>query len=183
MHFLSAYPKMSLKVLDIHSTVDLFTAVANGLVDVAITYLEYREKGLICEPLLKIYRHVYASPDYIKKYGCPRTVAELVEHNCLVSTRNAPDSVWFFEGSSIKVSGSYQSNSPAHVVSAAEEGLGLIWSTESLVANEVKKGSLVKIELDHPACEMGLAIYYRPVYAGHPVKVFVEFVKAYLNRE
>jgi len=176
-------PKVTLNIIDMQSKVDLFTTVSSGVVDLVLTDIEYRETGLIREPLISFRRQVFASPSYIQRLGAPEKVQDLVEHNCLVNTRNSPDSIWSFDGKSIQVVGNYHTSSPSQTIAAAKAGLGLIWTSSSIIKEELERGELIPIKLDYAGIESHFLAYHRPVNVGHPIRVFVDYLKASLNSD
>ena len=77
--FLESYPDVKVKLLLTDDDLDLGMREA----DVAIRLREPEQPDLIRRRLLTIAYHLYASPAYLEKHGCPRSLAELEGHRLL----------------------------------------------------------------------------------------------------
>ena len=87
--FLELYPDIEASLLLLDGELDLAMREA----DVAIWMLPPKQEDLIHRHLLTIRFNVYASSDYIKRRGMPRTAEDLDDHNIIVygdSARFAP---------------------------------------------------------------------------------------------
>ena len=58
--------------------------------DVAIRFQPPSQNDLIRRKLFVVHNHVYASPDYVKKFGAPRTLGDLEHHRILTYGGTAP---------------------------------------------------------------------------------------------
>ncbi len=78
--------------------------------------------------------------------GRPRRPAELRGHNCLGYTLASSDG-WRFAGGTVAVEGSLRASNGDALVAAAAAGLGLIYQPTFLVADALRRGSLVALDL------------------------------------
>ena len=84
--FLDLYPGISLSLILEDSELDLGMREA----DVAIRLRAPTQPDLIQRKLFTVHFHVYAAPSYLKRFGKPRSAAELDEHRIIIFGENAP---------------------------------------------------------------------------------------------
>jgi len=121
---------------------------------------------------------VCGSPSYLATFGVPTRVQELSQHNCLgyvLSDLAGPDAWTFGPNNSIRVpiSGNLCANNGDALAAAAIAGQGLIYQPTLIVADALKAGSLVKIDLDQPSCDVGDIFVLYPPERRPPAKVRV----------
>jgi len=80
--FLRRYPHVSADLLFVDRIVNL---VEEGM-DVAVRIGHLADSTLIAVPVGKLRRGVFASPEYLKRHGTPRTLADLRAHSCVRHT-------------------------------------------------------------------------------------------------
>lgn len=171
--------------------------VALILDDVSIRYGEFSEKGLdlalritsvrnasyIEETITPLDWILCASPDYLARRGRPGTPAELTQHACLVHVNVLPtDHVWRFEGprgsQSIKVTGTFMSNSALSLRKAALAGLGIAFVPRYAVADDLAAGALAAVlPRFKTTARPLLAVYPRTTAVPPKVRLFVDFLK------
>lgn len=78
--FFDQYPEISVQVILTDDELDLAMREA----DVALRLRQPVQGDLIQRRLFTVHFHVYASPDYVKRHGQPRTVDELSDHRLLM---------------------------------------------------------------------------------------------------
>jgi DNA-binding transcriptional LysR family regulator len=146
----------------------------------AIRTLPLAESSLIARPLLALPRILVATPDYLARWGTPRTPAQLTAHNCLDPSGMAHAS-WEFlsagERTIIQVSGSPRANSSAVVREATLKGLGIAMLREYLVRERLKDGSLARIL---EGCEIEerklYVVYQRDRYQPMRMRIFIKYL-------
>ena len=77
--FIERYPGIQVSLLISDSDLDLTLREA----DVAIRITEPTQPDLVRRHLMQIHTHVYASPDYLKFNGIPKTPEELTQHRII----------------------------------------------------------------------------------------------------
>lgn len=89
---------------------------------------------------------VCASPAYLAEHGTPKSPQDLAKHNCIVHKRLASERIWRFTGRrSVKVSGSFATNSDVIVHKAALSGTGIAQLPTYFVAEDLRAGRLVQM--------------------------------------
>lgn len=78
--FMETYPGIEMSMLLDDGEVDLAMREA----DVAIRFNAPRQPDLIQRHLIALHYNVYAAPEYLKKYGLPKTPADLDNHRLIV---------------------------------------------------------------------------------------------------
>ena len=126
---------------------------------------------------------VCASPSYLEARGAPLTVADLAAHNCLGYTLSQQTSVdrWVFGERaevSVRVSGNLRANNGDALRAAAIAGQGLIYQPTFIVADDLRAGTLVVLELDQPTVELGgiYAVYLPDRHPPAKVRAFIDFI-------
>jgi DNA-binding transcriptional LysR family regulator len=84
--FLDLYPGIHLELILDDSELD----VAMRQADVAIRLRPPTQPDLIQRRLFTLHFHVYASPDYLKRFGEPKTTEEIDDHRLVIFGENAP---------------------------------------------------------------------------------------------
>ena len=111
---------------------------------------------------------VCAAPAYLDRRGIPRSVHELIQHNCLSytlsTTQNQKHWVFGHKGEiQVPVQGDILANNGDALVAAALTGHGIIYQPHFIVCNALKRGDLVTLELDKPVMPLGgIHVLYPP---------------------
>jgi DNA-binding transcriptional LysR family regulator len=177
--FIAEHPNLAITLHLSERLVDL----KNERFDLAIRIADLKSADLIAAKLARNHRVVCAAPAYFKRAGRPRTLADLAQHNCLVtSTEDGVADAWSFheKGRPItaKVAGSLQCNDGEVLTRWAIAGEGIAWRSAWEVSEEVKRGRLVTVLDEH-------AFPGNNIYAVYPerrllpakVKFFIEFLR------
>jgi DNA-binding transcriptional LysR family regulator len=158
--------------------------------DVAIRIGQIEDETLIARKLARCRLLVAASPAYLAERGTPRTISELVSHNCLGYTlSNALGAKrWQFDtdgSTSTPVGGSLHANNGDALLAAALAGHGLIYQPTFLIGDDIRAGRLVSLTLDHPPMELPgvFAIYASNRRPPAKVRAFIDFLVTRLGPE
>lgn len=84
--FIERFPEVQLELLLSNSDLDLATRDA----DVAIRLHVPDQGDLIQRRLFTVHFHIYASPEYLRSHGTPRTLEELKSHNIITYGQTPP---------------------------------------------------------------------------------------------
>lgn len=91
---------------------------------------------------------VCASPNYLSRYGTPKTPKDLVHHNCLVGSQSG----WYFDNGkkrqTVKVSGNFRSTNGRALLNAALAGSGLCKLPGEYVLEPIRNKDLVWVLSD-----------------------------------
>ena len=133
--------------IDLQLSEDVVDIVGRGI-DVAIRIAPLKDSTLIARKIADSPRVICASPDYLKVNGMPTSVEDLKKYHCL---RLSSVPQWIFErGGDVfraRVEGRFISDNVEGVRELCAQGLGLAQLTRWDVMKEIRKGTLVEIEL------------------------------------
>ena len=173
------FPKIKLELEDVSSFDDIF----DGRVDINIGNININDSRLIKALLIKLERGIYASPHYVEEHGKPKTVKDLMQHNCLVNRHFSSKNEWIFEKSNpIPVKCNLASRNQVNLIDATLLGVGICWSNKTVMKPSVDSGKLIEITLDKKIESGELHIYHLPSYRGALVQVASEFIQNYFKK-
>lgn len=141
-------------------------------------------------------RIVVASPAYLKKFGEPRTPAELARHNCIgIRQGDEAYGLWRFttesgkgkarksSTESVKIRGNLTTNDGGVAVSWALAGHGILLRAQWDVDRYLQSGQLVQLLGQYSCPDADIyAIYPQHLRTSPRVKALVEFVAAAFER-
>ena len=136
--FTALHPEVTIELDTRMQQIDI---VAEGY-DLAVRMGALAGNTLVARKVLPRRIIVCGSPAYLAQHGRPKKPEELRQHNCLT----LPDMDWRFAYPdairTIKVRGSWVSDSGRALVAAAVRGIGLVRFTEYYMHNELASGEL-----------------------------------------
>ncbi len=161
--FLARHPHVEVDVRVEDRFVDIVT---EGL-DAGIRFSDAIERDMVQVRLSGPARFiVVGAPAYLARKGTPEKPEDLLEHDC-IGIRSATTGgryVWELERGKktwrVPVQGPVVTNDVGLMRSLAEEGLGLLYTFESQVAAELKRGSLRVVLEPYAALVPGIYLYY-----------------------
>lgn len=179
--FLAAYPDIRLEVVSDDGLVDI---VSEGF-DAGIRPGRRLAQAMIAVPVGTRRRFaVVASPDYFARYGKPQSPQDLHAHACI--ERRYPDGgryAWEFargdEAMEVDVSGPLVLDDSTLMAAAALDGVGIAFVYESLVADDVSHGGLVRVLEDWcPRLPHFFLYYPGRRQPPAPLRAFIDMVRA-----
>ena len=177
--FLEQYSQLQVRL---SLTDDVIDIVQDGI-DVAIRVGELADTSLVSTKLVSNRRIICAAPNYIQRYGIPKTPEDLAQHNCLIlNAQKTTLNQWRFKDQSeireISVRGNLEVNSGAALYQSVLAGLGIGRISAPLAFNDLKSGRLVRLLIDYENNNDGgiYAIFPHHRYLLLKVKVFVDFL-------
>jgi DNA-binding transcriptional LysR family regulator len=176
--FLNKYPKIDIQIVAANRYYDLLD---NGI-DVAFRTRDYGTDSNITVRRLAQARYVLAaSAEYIKRYGSPSSVEDLVNHRLLIySYAESPFELKFNRGNearSIKVKSLLEANDGQVLRVAALDGLGMAIQPNYVIYDDVVAGRLIPLLCDWhlPTLPINIA-YQRRKYMPSKTRAFVDFI-------
>ncbi len=173
--FLQKYPTMQLDTTDENSPIDLL----NGVADLVVTEIDIKDNQFVKEHLYTMRRNIYAAPKYIKKFGVPKTISDLKQHNCLIAKRISPHNEWILsKNKKAYVTGNYASTSGFNILYAALNGVGLMWCSDIMIQEEIRRGEVIKVELeDEQPVAIQIYMYHRHVSYDSNIRLMADYLK------
>lgn len=140
--FFERYPEVELDIEFSDKPVDLIKTGA----DLEVRTGELADSGLMRRVLMRGPITVAASPQYVARYGRPKTPEDLIHHECIIGWRGT---TWPFERDGepfpVQVSGRLRTLSGDSYREAAVCGLGIAYSTWWLFRKDIMGGNLVPL--------------------------------------
>jgi DNA-binding transcriptional LysR family regulator len=171
--FLDGYPEIKVDLTMADHFVDL---VEEGI-DLAIRIGNFNDSNLISQPIGSTRLVTIGAKTYLKKWGEPRVPADLMQHNCIVYTRQATGNEWQFRNTVVTVGGNLQVNNSMALREAVLAGIGIGTSPMWAFNDGIRERSLkVILEKYEPAPLPIQAIYRRGRFQSAKVKCFIAFL-------
>ena len=178
--FQDQYPNILLDIYATDEKIDVFTEV-----DAAVSFQPYCHKDIVDYQILSYQLKIYASEQYLKKYGTPKSLDDLKNHKLIVygeKTRApTPQVNWLAKNKH----GLYihqpvvKLNSAQGIIEAVKKGVGLA-TLASYIAKDDPELIEIKIPTAFPPVEIYFS-YHRSLAGSARVKVFREFITQELN--
>jgi DNA-binding transcriptional LysR family regulator len=181
--FLQKYPQLNIEI----ELTDVFSKVKIEDYDVILTAAHFFDTSYSATNISIDEARVIASPEFLAKYGTPKTPEELVNFNCLLPSSHLVPNQWvFFKGKDeikVQVSGNVKINNPLAVRILTLEGIGISCLQLDTIYEDLKKGDLVTIFDDYKITPRAFkAIYPEKNYLPLKVKVFIDFLTEELEK-
>ncbi len=181
--FLAAYPRVRLDFILSDAKADLIAEQ----IDVAFRGGALRDSGFVGRQILDP-RSVgmVASPAYIAAHGSPRTLQDLVDHDCVIFAQPGGHATWRLVGpqgeEEVQVSGRFSGNTAQALRRAAVAGLGIALLPPVMARLDVQAGVLVPVLEQYQPKGYGLNVLY-PSRRQLPLAVsaFIDLVIEKLN--
>jgi len=182
--FLNLYPDIK---LDIQCNDNIQDMVENRL-DLVIRVGHAADSSYIAIPFAKVKMVLCASPGYLQKYGQPKTLADLNNHNMIIFDKF--DKFIFSNDNSqqqISLTGSLVMNSVASIISAVCQDIGLSLLPDLLIQKKLVHGELIevmpeyKVEIKGLAVDQAFAMYSSRKQMPAKVRAFLDFYKDKFN--
>ena len=176
--FLRQYPDIRLHLSEIHQPLDM---IREGF-DCILRAGELSDSPLIKRRLATLDRGTFASPDYLSRYGTPRTPDDLEGHERVGLL--SPDTGEITPLSFCAAGKVRQVTLPSMVtvtgaetnVASACLGLGLIQAPRYRVTSELANGTLVEVLADFPPTPLPVHVLYSHTRQLSPrLRVFIDW--------
>ncbi len=190
----TVYPWLS-EFIDLYPELELQLDIDKGVIDIEANhhdiywgvgaYLGEMKQGLRSRLLIESQYGIYASPDYLKKHGIPKTIEDLKTHQVIGYLHNQPSNILLTNKSE-----QGQPNEMGYVILEAKvkavsglidlavAGLGLInlAADELALVQAVAEKKLVPVMENHWWNNAAVYLYYHQVkYQQAKVRSFIDF--------
>ncbi len=179
--FVERYPKVEVEVQVENRFVNI---VAEGL-DAGMRLSEAIERDMVQVRLTDPGRFVVAAaPSYLARRGTPEKPQDLLQHDCLC-IRASPSGAryaWELERGRktwrVPVQGTVTTNDPELMRLLAVAGVGLLYTFEPLIADDLARGSLRLVLDEYAAAVPGFFLYFPSRAQVSPAfRTFVDFAR------
>lgn len=181
--FLDAFPLVRLELIGGETVVDLIEERA----DLAIRMGPLADSTLNARRLGSSQLRLLASPDYLRRLGCPSQAQDLAQHRLLGFTEPASLNLWplQLEGAGgMPIQPAVASSSGETVRHLALAGAGIACLADFLARDDVAAGRLVPVlaEATLPWSQPVWAVFYKQGALAPRVAALVQFLAEHLGR-
>ncbi|MEH6566315.1 MAG: LysR substrate-binding domain-containing protein [Halopseudomonas sp.] len=172
--FMRRYPAIQVEVELTTRTVD---PVEEG-VDIVVHLGRPQDSSLVARPLMSSPRQLYASPEYVAKYGMPKLAEELSQHRCIHALVDGSRKWHFVQPHlSVPINPVLVVNNITFAREAALASAGIINVPAFIAEPYVADGTLVRVleGVTLPSSEL-YALYPSRRFQAMKVKAFIDFV-------
>ena len=180
--FYARHPRLRIHLQLDDAFVDL---VAAGI-DVTFRVGELEDSRLIARRIGTAHRVTLAAPSYLARHGEPERPDDLRHHNCIVYTGRVALDTWHYTDEagreqSVRVAGSFESNSSEAIRQATCEGLGISCAPLWIYGDDLRAGRVQAILTRYRAPPMPLNVVFQPTRRPSlKVQMFVDhFAEAF----
>lgn len=182
--FLHRFPDIKIHLLMDDKVVDL---VEDGL-DMVLRIGALSDSNLVARKLSACRSVLCASPKYFKKYGKPKTLNDLKQHNCLYYSYFRSGMEWAFNGPNglerIKPEGNIQVNNSKVLKQLMLDDIGICQMPLFIVEQELASGALVTTLEQYRLPEHGIyAVYPQREFMPAKLKVFLNYLEQKLSQK
>jgi len=152
--------------------------------DLAIRFGALADSSLIAGPLAPNSYVICGAPGYLDRRGRPKSVDDLLSHDCIVYGAPLLDHWTFVDGTAVRVKGALTSNDGELAHIWALEGAGLTLKSIWDVCDDVAAGRLEVVlpQMRIPASPLH-AVYPHSRLAAAKVRICVDFLAAKLKQQ
>ena len=183
--FRERHPRVELEVVSEERFVDI---VAEGY-DAGVRLSEAIERDMVQVRLTGAFRFVVvAAPSYLARHGVPQRPEDLLRHECMTFRSNTTGTLYAWElergrrSWRIPVRGGVISSDSQSSVALAEQGLGLAYALEPVVAAQLAAGRLTRVLEAYAPTVPGFFLYYPSRAQSSPaLRLFVDVAKQQLR--
>ncbi len=176
--FMDANPDVQVSLELSDRDVDL---EAEGI-DVAICFAEQRKKpDIVSRRIMESHRILCASPGYLERWGVPKRLADLAQHNCLRISGSNERNEWIgedeAESAGFEANGNFEGGSADVVYRAALVGLGIARLPCYLVSEKLQSGDLIRVLPGYSQRSAEIAVLFADKRNLAPrIRAFVDFL-------
>lgn len=180
--FRERYPEITLSLVSSETFINLI----ERKVDVAIRVGKLTDSSLRARPIFTSYRKLIASPDYLARYGVPKTAEDLKNHTCLGFTEPVSLNTWPVaaqDGQLYEIDCDISSNSGETLKHLCLNGNGIASLSDFMIAKELESGELVEVLASKrlPVETPFSAVYYSDRAVSTRIRAFIDFISEYLS--
>jgi DNA-binding transcriptional LysR family regulator len=171
--FYALYPEVNVEV----TFGNRYNDIVEEGINLAVVVGQLRDSRFASRTLTRSYMLCAATPAYLREHGTPRTIDDLLSHNCLVS-RSA---LWQFKESGRMVELPVKGNLVVREGDALREatllGLGIARSNWWLFRQDIAAGTLLEVLKPHRVPGRSISVIYAPTkFLPKKIRVMIDFL-------
>ena len=159
----------------------------DGSFDISLLVTNKLDPGVVARKIAETELCTYASPGYLAEKGCPKTIDDLTQHQCLHYVDTPHGEYWLFNVDDglkkIKTDWVLASNNGRALCQAAALGMGIVQAPRLSVVSYLQSGELVEILQEYRRPELAVyATYLQRRFYPAKLTAFIDFLLAYFER-
>ncbi|WP_026736253.1 LysR family transcriptional regulator [Fischerella sp. PCC 9605] len=183
--FAVQYPELNLEIFLNDRRTDLIDKSIDAVVRVGI----HPDSNLVMQRIATARQVVCASPDYLKRYGTPKTPEDLRQHHLInhINPQTGRIREWTFQRNgkplAFSLTGQFSIDHAEATTEAAIAGAGILQLYNFVVGVAIAQGLLVPVLEDYAQPGVPIAIVYpEKRYVSAKIRVFVEFMTELMRK-
>lgn len=166
--------------LDLHLNNEQVDLIQGGF-DLALRVSSTPSLSLIVKPLASIEFSLVASPDYLRRYGLPRTPEEVNLHSAVLPNYTDMSHVTIYDKNAqpfvLSLSASVWSNDTLMCHRLIQAGCGIGYLPDWLIVEDLQQGSLVRLLPGFKIRSIQLyAAYVERAFLSAKVRTMIDFL-------
>ncbi|MFW2374664.1 MAG: LysR family transcriptional regulator, partial [Gammaproteobacteria bacterium] len=167
--------------LDLKLTDRVINLMEEG-VDLGIRIGRLKDSSFQARKLSSCQQLICASPSYLKQYGTPQTMDDLVHHHGLVYSNIPEAQLWTYRhqdgrSGSVRVPSRLRADNGDVLLQAAIDGLGILPTVSFIAYRAIKQGLLVPILQAYSREDLGIyAIYPAQRHLPLRIRTLIDFL-------
>ncbi len=178
--FLIQYPEIKLNI----ECNDQFQDIIEDQLDIVIRVGVLKDSTFIAVPFGHINMVIVATPEYLDKFGYPKTPGDIQNHNCILF-EDYNECVFSNETKThqVKLNGSVSTNMVSVMIAAIKQHIGLAVLPDLLIKPLLNAGELIEImpeleiEIKNLPINQVFALYSNRRHLPAKVRAFIDFFK------
>lgn len=171
--FLKQYPAIDLKL----EIAEVLPAFQEKNMDILFGVNLQANESLIKNPIDTMRYVICAAPSYLNTSSLIASPTELLQHDFIVhSAREIPEMIILDDDQRLTIRPKLWINQSDAIITAAKQGLGIIWVPEAFVKPALEQGELVEVLQAYTQQTRDVYAYYRhEKYIDNKVQAFMAF--------
>ncbi len=181
--YLKTYPEVILNIESVRPARDYVDKEFDIIILWKLNIDRFPDYNLIAVKFLDVGVGLYASPEYLKEYGIPKTPNDLHQHNCFSSIGKK----WPFTKKDgnvdyLYVKGNLITNNEEMIQSAVVNGMGIAYSYPFLFEDELQSGQVVPVLQEYTKMQIEVYAFYHPMQFELPkITRFIDKLKQHFR--
>ncbi len=179
--FMTLYPDLKFDI----ELADRFPDIEKENFDILCGIGHEGPDHLVRKKIAAIRQILCASPEFIAKYGMPKTPVDLKKLPYITHSFRNPDNVLLFKNTKeINLDSIIRLNDAQAMLTCALQGLGFIKIFNYFVDKHIKNGELIEILKDYREPPKSLYIFYQQhKFLPNKIRVFIDFICKKVNED
>ncbi|BCE03546.1 LysR family transcriptional regulator [Marinicellulosiphila megalodicopiae] len=178
--FLQRYTQIKLEII----ATDQHQDIVQDSLDVVLRVGDPKHSTYIAVAIKPVKLTLCASAKYLNRFGTPKSITELTQHNCLIYNKlNEWQSLTNNQLTQIKAQGNLDSNLVTVLISSAIQGMGVTLLPNLLLKSYFDSNELIEVlpnenwSIKHATVENVYALYSDRNHLAAKTRAFIDFFK------